>query len=256
VGNKSDHKGFGQNKKPFLTTAHDLWSPTPQIYLCVSISTMGLQSSKIHHPCCVPAHGKRPSQDDMQSKVTETTVDSSILLPSPPFREPSRDASTAATGTRGNPNHNLRRGSRSFPSLPQQATMSNTRRRKNQDDMHTMRVPSLQRGDSDPEQGAGSASVPVKCPPRKTSSATGHGLPAISPPEGEDSQILMRMYDTRTWEMYQRITEARKHSQYSQTHPPLSQLPSESPSEWEHLQHDYMDSPESSHEMVFLFDFD
>jgi hypothetical protein len=216
---------------------------------------MGLQSSKIHHPWCAPAHGKRPSQDDMQSKVTKTREDSSIQ-PSPPFRDSSRNASTTATSARGNLNQNLRRGSRSFPSLPQQVTMSTTRRRKNQDGMHTMRGPSLERGDSDPERGAGSTSVPVKCPPRKTSSATGYGQPAISPPEGEDAQYLMRMYDTRTWEMYQRITEARKNSQYSQTHPPPSQVPSESPSEWEHLQHDYMDSPESSHEMVFLFDFD
>jgi hypothetical protein len=217
---------------------------------------MGLQSSKIYLPWCAPAHGKRPSQDDMQSKVTETTEDS-YIQPSPPFRDSSRNASTTATSARGNLDQKLRRGSRSFPSLlPQPVTMSTTRRRKNQYDMRTMRGPSLQREDLDLEQGAGSTSVPVKCPPRKTSSATGYGQPAISPPEGEDAQYLMKVYDTRTWEMYQRITEARKHSQYSQTHPPLSQVPSESPSEWEHLQHDYMDSPESSHEMVFLFDFD
>jgi hypothetical protein len=35
---RSDQKGFGQNEKPFLTTANDdLLSSTPQMYQCVSI---------------------------------------------------------------------------------------------------------------------------------------------------------------------------------------------------------------------------
>lgn len=84
---------------------------------------------------------------------------------------------------------------------------------------------------------------------------------ATSPADGEDSHYLMRMYDTRTWEMYRRITEARKNSQYSHarnnnTNSKLDHTTArETTSEWENLQHDYPDSG-TGHEMVFLFDFD
>lgn len=81
-----------------------------------------------------------------------------------------------------------------------------------------------------------------------------------SPPDGEDSNYLMRLYDTRTWEMYRRITEARKTSDYSYTRNNANakldhNTAGESTSEWENLQHDYPDS-EGGHDMIFLFDFD
>jgi hypothetical protein len=67
----------------------------------------------------------------------------------------------------------------------------------------------------------------------------------------------MRMYEGRTWQMYQRITEARKNSQYSYTSSQVDTAPNnENTSEWENLQHDYMDSSDCGHEMIFVFDFD
>jgi len=84
---------------------------------------------------------------------------------------------------------------------------------------------------------------------------------ASSPPDGDDSNYLMRMYDTRTWEMYRRITEARKNSQYNyarnnHTNTKLDHNTArENTLEWENLHNDYPDTT-GGHEMVFLFDFD
>jgi hypothetical protein len=76
----------------------------------------------------------------------------------------------------------------------------------------------------------------------------------MSPPEGEDAQYLMRLYDSRTWEMYRRITEARKGSQYSHSHS-IKVPDGETKFEWENLQHDHTESSYGD-EMIFLFDFD
>jgi hypothetical protein len=63
-----------------------------------------------------------------------------------------------------------------------------------------------------PEKGA--ATYPIKIPPRrgKTRSLP---LPAGSPDE-EDiaNEHLRKLYDTRTWDMYMRITEARKNQRH------------------------------------------
>jgi hypothetical protein len=85
------------------------------------------------------------------------------------------------------------------------------------------------------------------------------------PSDAEDSEYLVRMYDTRTWEMYIRITEARKNSQFSgdEEHPSIHAKPNqtyrenkgETTSGWENLQHDCSDS-DDGHAMIFLFDFD
>ena len=96
------------------------------------------------------------------------------------------------------------------------------------------------------------------------------------PPEedhGVDASYLERMYDSRTWAMYQRITEARKQSKtkYSPTEKGggaaktsldqrmgrqahNSSRRGNSEEEWENLQHEEGDEKEQ-HEMVFLFDF-
>jgi hypothetical protein len=124
-------------------------------------------------------------------------------------------------------------------------------------------------------------SEPVKCPPQKSQSVCGYPLrgdPAAPSEEeedhGVDASFLERMYDSRTWEMYRRITEARKRSKtkYSPTNgggataatTTLDQHLrcdagtrvgySEDTSEWENLQHEEGEEKEK-HEMVFLFDF-
>ena len=79
-----------------------------------------------------------------------------------------------------------------------------------------------------------------------------------SPPQ-EDSSYLMRVYDTRTWEMYRRITESRRNSQYTYSKDKESRTQrrpteEETPSEWENL-HENAEA-EGGHEMVFLFDFE
>jgi hypothetical protein len=101
----------------------------------------------------------------------------------------------------------------------------------------------------------GTRTVPVKCPPRKTTSASGQTLAILSSPDSEDAPYLTRLYDSRTWEMYRRITEdARKGSRYSRTHsvnPPDS---GQTKFAWDNLQHD--DATESYYgdEMIFQFD--
>eukprot|EP00429_Kryptoperidinium_foliaceum_P001902 CAMPEP_0176018700 /NCGR_PEP_ID=MMETSP0120_2-20121206/9013_1 /TAXON_ID=160619 /ORGANISM="Kryptoperidinium foliaceum, Strain CCMP 1326" /LENGTH=110 /DNA_ID=CAMNT_0017351759 /DNA_START=376 /DNA_END=708 /DNA_ORIENTATION=+ len=106
------------------------------------------------------------------------------------------------------------------------------------------------------------ATVPVKCPPRRKRVALSQFGPIEQSPEEEDADYLMRVYDTRTWEMYRRITEARKQSNFvydanhkSATARPVSSR--ESTSEWENLQHDeYLSAEHGGHEMIFLFEFD
>ena len=78
-------------------------------------------------------------------------------------------------------------------------------------------------------------------------------------PQEEDSAYLMKVYDSRTWEMYRRITESRRNSQYAysndketRTHRPSKE--DETSSEWENLHEN--GEAESGHEMVFLFDFE
>jgi len=155
---------------------------------------------------------------------------------------------------------------------------------------------SIQRRDSDPGRPASGAvtnnpllkqghqeqytqrTVPVKCPPRKTQSVcaahdVNHRELAVASPDAIDTSYLQRMYDSRTWEMYRRITEARRQSNYStklKNGGPGAMLSSRAPgsidvhayqhedtSEWEHLQHEGEFSPqeEQHHEMIFLFDF-
>lgn len=156
-----------------------------------------------------------------------------------------------------------RSGARSAPSF----SPAHTRGQQPADTLENSAIPGLLRRDSDP--GAPNerrSSVPVKCPPRKWNnnldeSTVGTTIGALSPVQGEDANYLMKMYDTRTWEMYRRITEARKNSSYSSDNNTANAkfdhttATEESTSGWENLQHDYTDS-EGRHETIFLFDFD
>jgi hypothetical protein len=89
----------------------------------------------------------------------------------------------------------------------------------------------------------------------------------------QDALYLRKMYDSRTWEMYRRITEARKNqnrssSSYSKNngggdvnHPVGAHDGYPSESMMQEMDHPYSDrflnsSPRSGHEMVFMFDFD
>jgi hypothetical protein len=91
--------------------------------------------------------------------------------------------------------------------------------------------------------------------------------------EQQDALYLRKMYDSRTWEMYRRITEARKkqnRSSYSKNggnvnHPVVAGAPHYDGfasefmmPEMDSLHSDYFlnSSPRSGHEMMFMFDFD
>jgi hypothetical protein len=205
---------------------------------------MGTHLSKVLDPeCALGPTGKRESQDEMLSKSTDTTVDSSFYPPYPEV-DSSRDVA------RSQLNQIWRSGARRSKTMP-----DTSRRRKNPDSQRHSEGPYLRRRDSDPlPPNQGTCTVPVKCPPRKTNSASGQEL-AMSHTEGEDAQYLMRLYDSRTWEMYLRITEARKGSQYSQSRS-INKVPDgEAKFEWENLQHDHTESSYGD-EMIFLFDFD
>lgn len=222
---------------------------------CFIFQKMGLHASKIDWSDAVAVEKSQPC-DDGQSRATATTEDSSVRVSSPR----SGAGPKRAPANRSRLSHQTwRSGSRSAPSFsqaPRSRHLSHT--------MENSAVPSLLRRDSDP--GAPNekrSSVPVKCPPRQRNNVAGHNfgatLNASSPIEGEDSTYLMKMYDTRTWEMYRRITEARKNSSYASNNTANAKFDittsGDSTAEWENLQHDYSDS-EGGHEMVFLFDFD
>jgi len=114
----------------------------------------------------------------------------------------------------------------------------------------------LHRSDSDPAQLVQPRrTAPVKCPPRKQTHALDFGHPS-SPSEGEDSQYLMKMYDSRTWELYRKITESRKKSQFKLKNSPVNEIPTEPSNAWENLQQDDKTALDEEHQMVFLFDFD
>jgi len=78
---------------------------------------------------------------------------------------------------------------------------------------------------------APSSSMPMKCPPSKSSRKSRQQSPQPYPSshtivDEEESDHLRNMYDMRTWDMYIRITEARK-QRASISDPNLSQIPAE-----------------------------
>ena len=170
---------------------------------------------------------KLGGSDDLQSKATEYT-DESTVSPSPVDAAMHPSRRSAATGA----------GSAS-------ADVATTR-------------PQAPIGAESSEGGdpAGrSRSIPVV---RSTDAANAAAE--------ESDEYLQRMYDSRTWEMYRRITEARKrNSSYASQqaagaagkHAGCDHQ--ENASDWENMNHDFgldgSNTPDG-HEMIFLFDFE
>ena len=182
----------------------------------------------------------------MLSKSTDYTEDST-LPPSP-----------VNAGTYSYRYNDIKRGSASSPDVTRAASTSSAHQRAQDVAKRTIinwDRSSLPRRDSDPGSPRyRSRTIPMKRPSRPIHLAN-EGDTNLSPPEGETDEYLQRMYDSRTWEMYRRITEARKNSNYSYSHPCKDGENNESTSEWENLNHDHLDAS-SGHEMIFLFDFE
>jgi hypothetical protein len=202
---------------------------------------------------------KSRTHDDDRSKATTRTEDSSVLV-----RNPKSGAhpqfGTALPAVMQHPQTWRGGCPRSAPVLTQAR-----RRSRSSESIGSNFAPSLSRRDSDP--GAPTKPTkPVKCPPsRRRLSGLGNDRSVEHLSDAEDSKYLVRMYDTRTWEMYIRITEARKNSQFpsDEEHPSIHAKPNqtycenkgETTSGWENLQHECSDS-DDGHAMIFLFDFD
>jgi hypothetical protein len=202
---------------------------------------------------------KNQPRDDGQSNATVTTEDSSVsgrgLVATRRSDSTLNETRNIQTRSRSN-QQTWRSGFRSVPSFSAATSIS-----RSSDTLEHSARPTLYRRDSDPGAPNEKRSAPMKCPPRQRNVMAGHtpGTTYSSSPIGEDSNYLMKMYDTRTWELYRRITEARKNSSYASTtnttSPQLdhNNTGGEGTSGWENLQHDNSDCES---EMVFLFDFD
>jgi len=186
------------------------------------------------------ARGKA-SSDDMLSKSTDYTEDSTL----PP--------SLVSAGNYSTRNREIKRGSISSPDVTRATSIYHVpQESQSQQTMSYWEGPNLMRRDSDPGTPRNrSRTIPVK----RTSRPMGVANENILPPDSDTDEYLQRMYDSRTWEMYRRITEARKNSNFSYSHTPNDVETQENTSEWENLRHDYVDNA-SGHEMIFLFDFD
>ncbi|KAG7349719.1 hypothetical protein IV203_012316 [Nitzschia inconspicua] len=146
----------------------------------------------------------------------------------------------------------------------------------------------LPRRDSDPGHPSKKAlslqprTVPVKCPPRKRPTPASEIGAANAPggtashEDGLEASYLERMYDSRTWDMYRRITEARRQARTNYAPKASFSIPamdsrkgrtgtlingslaSDDTSEWENLRQE--EEPAAGeeaqqHEMIFLFEF-
>jgi hypothetical protein len=216
---------------------------------------MGLYVSKPDSSHAATVKKRQPC-DDGHSSATVTTEDSSVRVLT------ARSRSGATSDPKGSPPN------RSTSRLNQQTwrsgsapSFSRAPGRRSSGSMENSAMRSLQRCDSDPgTPNERRSSAPMKCPPRHRNTVAGHNSGTTthaSSPLGEDPNYLMKMYDTRTWEMYSRITEARKNSSYASSNAANAQndhaTAGESTSGWENLQHDDSDCQGG---MVFLFDFD
>ena len=199
---------------------------------------MGIQMSKTAQgtaTSAAPSKRNRNQDEVLSGTSTVSTMGSMSLPPSPITMESSRNHSQAS------------KKSQIGSSYSQRAAI----RRRNDEVLSNLGT-NLHRchsASSSPRWIQEKRTEPVKCPPRSG--------PAASPPEGDhDSQYLMRMYDSRTWQMYRRITEARKNSNYSYQGSPLDTPTGDAGAmEWETLNHDHSEASDG-HEMIFLFDFD
>jgi hypothetical protein len=192
-------------------------------------SAMGAQSSKIENASAQTRRANKQSQDDCLSKSTELTEDSS--LPSSP--------AVAYFWSKGGA-----RPRRSGPG-PTSSSLSQSMLPPRKEAIAAHRTWQQPRANSEPP--IATRAVPVKRPPND-------GMYN----DLDDAAYLAKMYEFRTWEMYRRITNARKNSSYASNGSHMDNARSEdaSDSEWENLQHDLVDSSPSGQDMIFLFDFD
>lgn len=177
---------------------------------------------------------KRYSQDDLQSRATALTDESS--LPPPPngtANVPSSLQNRLNSGyLKSSAPHNSR-----WPSmLPSNESSMEVLDPSRHNIQNSHALP--------PAKDGSKITPPVKLPQNNQGSLQ---------QESEEARYLAKMYDSRTWEMYRRITEARKKSSYKNTAPSIPE--SENTSEWENLQQEE-DTAESGHGMFFLFDFE
>jgi hypothetical protein len=236
------------------------------------------------------------THDDGLSRATEKTDESLSPPPSPDILRAKHHTQSWRRGA--TPSSSSSRSS--YPQLQQQQQQQHQSHYL-QYQQELQESNTLQRRDSDPGYPTKKTldqqkSDPVKCPPRKTQSVCDEGYhkqrtSSISPNgdddknHGMDVSYLERMYDSRTWEMYRRITEARRQSKCSNAegtkadptssslqrfqrmttngnggitrHHQQRQYVGEDTSEWENLQYEEEEtSSDGEHnEMIFLFDF-
>jgi len=180
------------------------------------------------------------SQDDMQSKSTQLT-DESSLTPIPVVANVSKRRRSTQH------RHSLKSSLSNYSKTPTTNGWNSNHLHQAAEEGVMNMPPRRQDSKTDPPQWPADSSfktIPVKLP-------TNHHQESSDQQESE-ARYLAKMYDSRTWEMYRRITEARKNSSYISNKPPENVS---SDTEWEHLQQDVESSP-SGHEMIFLFDFD
>ena len=211
---------------------------------------------------------KPPFHDDDRSKATARTEASSI------YARSSRSSATPPNGT-ATLQHGPMQHPQGWRGGPWSSSLSqNPRRSQSSESLDTSNGTSsfMVRRDSDPgaiKKKNNPRSMPMKCSPIRHNLSGWDIHESTDPSEDENVDYLVRMYDTRTWEMYLRITEARQKNAHqisceedsyyptdsAVSSPPLVAKNRETTSEWEHLQHESSDC-DGGHAMVFLFDFD
>ena len=215
---------------------------------------MGIQHSKPPQEqsssASVHEQGKYGSQDDMLSKTTASTVDSSAPN-SPIVMTYSSHFSQKRKGTFSD---SMTRASRSLRGISN--SMSN-RMRSPEPATRNAQVDLTQRESSHSKisnrSNRRSESLPVKLPPK---SDNPYASEDDVQGEGEEVEHLTRMYDSRTWEMYRRITASRNKQPPSFAQSSAASALTNDSEEWD-LNREYTpSSPRSGAELIFMFDFD
>ena len=204
------------------------------------------------------------SSDDDRSKTTARTEASSTYA---------RNSQSSATPRNLTALHHAMQHSQGWRGGSLSVPSQNPRRSQSSESLDTSNGTSslMVRRDSDPgaRKKNNSRSLPVKCTPMRQNLSGWNNHESTEPSDDENVDYLVRLYDTRTWEMYLRIMEFRKNSPQvacEEDNSPMNGAtltPSllvakvgETTSEWEHLQHECSDTTDGGHSMVFLFDFD
>jgi hypothetical protein len=211
---------------------------------------MGIQMSKAS--VLAQGVGKDQSQDDM-TKATDNTEGGSSAPSSPRNSVYTNKQSQRRTGSFAD---SITRAGRSFRQIPN--SVSKNSWRGGSEPAAPQHTAAMTRTYSDPMQPANSSglrrleSLPVKCPPRRPKNAS---TDDDTIEECEESDHLMRMYDARTWALYTKITEHRKHHPAAYNQSTLDKSASDEVAEW-NKHSDMCLSPRSGQEMIFVFDLD